>query len=252
MAYSEFAYWYDALNAEADYDRLSEWITQTLQKHAVFDGIVADLGCGTGEISLRLHNAGYDMIAVDISYDMLSVFREKMLENNYNEILLLQQDLAELDLYGTIRAAISTFDTFNHMPKDKLEQAFQKISLFMEPGGLFLFDTNTSYKHQSILANNCFVLEGEEDGVWCEWQNKFDTTTRQTQITITAYENEEVCFRESFVEYAYPFEFWEEILIKAGFVIINVIDGESFTPINDTSQRYLFTAQKIDLQEKHI
>ena len=77
MAYEAFAGVYDAFNEDADYDSLFRYVCGVLRAHGVEDGIVADLGCGTGELTLRLAAAGYDMIGVDLSPEMLSVLREK-------------------------------------------------------------------------------------------------------------------------------------------------------------------------------
>ena len=92
------------------------------------------------------------MIGIDRSEEMLSVLREKADELGLTgKLLLLQQDLLELDLYGTIRAAVSTFDTFSHIgPQDRFEQAIRNAAYFMEKGGVFVFDLNTPYKHQHL------------------------------------------------------------------------------------------------------
>ena len=117
MAYNEFAYFYDEFNGEADYDALYSQIHAKLEAHGIHDGIVADLGCGTGELTLMLTQAGYDMIGIDQSEEMLCVIRDKAEQLGLSgRLLLLRQDLLKLDLYGTIRAAVSTFDTFNHIP----------------------------------------------------------------------------------------------------------------------------------------
>ena len=76
MAYNEFAYFYDEFNGEADYDALYEHIQKELAAHGIADGIVADLGCGTGELTLMLTQAGYDMIGIDQSEEMLCVVRD--------------------------------------------------------------------------------------------------------------------------------------------------------------------------------
>ena len=115
MAYGIFADFYDFFNEDADYDLLSEQVLAALREHGVSDGIVIDLGCGTGELTLRLAQAGYDMIGVDASEEMLSVLQEKEFELGMSGVLLLHQELQTLDLYGTVRAAVSTFDTFNHI-----------------------------------------------------------------------------------------------------------------------------------------
>lgn len=246
MAYTQFAYWYDRMNGTADYDRLTDAILQALRKNGVSQGIVADLGCGTGEMSLRLAAEGYDMIAVDNSADMLAVFREKMWERENTEILLLQQDLAELDLYGTIHAAVSTFDTLNHLPKEQLQTALQKVSLFTEPGGVLIFDANTPYKHAQILGDNTFPLE-DEWGNRCLWQNHYRREDDSVHISLDAYGGENTpLWQEDFYEYAYPATEWERLLDAAGFTLLDIADGETFGPVGETSQRYLITAKKRD------
>ena len=133
MAYNEFAYFYDEFNGEADYDALYEQIRQELNAHNIRDGILADLGCGTGELTLMLTQAGYDMIGIDQSEEMLCVVRDKAEQLGLSgKLLLLQQDLLKLDLYGTIRGAVSTFDTFNHIPD--LDTAIANAAFFMEGG----------------------------------------------------------------------------------------------------------------------
>ena len=107
MAYNEFAYFYDEFNSAADYDALFRYIHQKLTDHGVQDGILADLGCGTGDLTLMLTQAGYDVIGIDRSEEMLSVLREKADELGLTgQLLLLRQDLLELDLYGTCSSLI--------------------------------------------------------------------------------------------------------------------------------------------------
>lgn len=160
MAYNEFAYFYDEFNGEADYDALYGYVTDELKAHGVADGILADLGCGTGDLTLMLTQAGYDVIGIDRSEEMLSVLREKADELGLTgRLLLLKQDLLDLDLYGTIRAAVSTFDTYSHIgPLDNFEKAIRKAAYFMEKGGVFIFDLNTPYKHQKSWPGRLLTL----------------------------------------------------------------------------------------------
>ena len=212
MAYNEFAYFYDEFNGEADYDALYEQIRQELNAHDIRDGILADLGCGTGELTLMLTQAGYDMIGIDQSEEMLCVVRDKAEQLGLSgKLLLLQQDLLKLDLYGTIRGAVSTFDTFNHIPD--LDTAIANAAFFMEEGGVFLFDMNT-----------------------------VDIDYRETGEH----------FHEQFYEYTYDLDTIRAALEKHGFVLEKVCDGESFGPLTDESERYFFCAVKqyTQLEEK--
>lgn len=245
MAYNSFAYWYDRLNVDVDYDRLSREVQQRLGAHGVSQGIVADLGCGTGELTLRLARAGYDMIAVDGSPDMLSVLREKAEDEDGGDLLLLCQNLESLDLFGTIRAAVSTFDTFNHLPPADLQEAIRRTALFTEAQGMLIFDVNTPYKHKYVLGDKLFEasLEGSPD-IYFEWENSYDPEESSTLITVTMWQADELMFTESFKEYSYSLEQLESMLKKAGYHISEVVDGEKYTFQTDSSQRLLITAIK--------
>lgn len=245
MAYNEFAYFYDELNGEADYDALYTYIKGQLDAHGVADGILADLGCGTGDLTLMLTQAGYDMIGVDQSEEMLAVLREKADELGIaDRLLLLRQDILELDLFGTIRGAVSTFDTYNHIgPRARFEQAVARAAFFMEKGGVFLFDLNTPYKHRQVLANNEFVLEGP-DAV-CRWKNACAPAGDRVDISIEIrYLDTGEVFREQFSEYTYELDYVKQVLRENGFALAALCDGETFGPLRPDSQRYIFTAVK--------
>lgn len=243
--YHDFAYFYDGFNTEADYDALHAFVRRAFTDHGITGGIVTDLGCGTGELTLRLAQDGYDMIAVDSSEDMLAILNDKRCESEINGVLLLQQDLTQLDLYGTIVGAVSTFDTFNHIgPFPKLEQAIGRVGLFMEKGGIFIFDVNTPYKHQTVLGNHTFTLEDED--ALCTWKNTYEPEQARTRMDIRIdYEEEPEPFCESFYEYSYPLDQLSECCEKSGFRILQILDGETFEPLTETSQRAIFIGEKI-------
>lgn len=251
MAYNEFAYFYDELNGEADYDRLFQQVLDQLRAHGIEDGIVVDLGCGTGELTLMLAQAGYDMIGVDRSPEMLAVFRDKAQQLELEDkILLLNQDLLELDLYGTIRAAVSTFDTYNHIgPYPQFDAAIGKAAFFMEKGGVFLFDLNTPYKNQEVLGEHRFSIEGP-DAV-CHWSNHYNSQEGRVDLTLRiqdAETGEE--FIEEIQEYTYTLDQVKESLERHGFTLDQVMDGETFGPLTATSQRMLLVAVKQYTQEQ--
>lgn len=243
MAYEAFAAWYDALNTAADYDRLAGKITAVLRGNGIDSGIVADLGCGTGELTLRLADAGYDMIGVDASPDMLNELREKMREQGRSDILLLCQNLTQLDLYGTAKTMVSTFDTFNHLAPVQLAAAIEKAALFLEPEGLLIFDVNTGYKHQQVLGNNQFVIEGE--GERCVWTNSYDPGTQAVTINVKGIYGDETVFEERFVEYSHSNEFLLNILGKNRLELLEITDGERFGAPTKETQRLLYVAKRL-------
>lgn len=244
MAYNEFAYFYDEFNGEADYDALFEYINKALRLHGLEGGIVVDLGCGTGDLTLMLVQAGYDMIGIDQSEEMLAVLRDKADQLEVQErLLLLRQNILNLDLYGTVNAAISTFDTYNHIPPEQFEAAVAKAGFFMEKGGVFVFDLNTPYKHRQVLANNQFSVETPDAA--CFWASHYDESAGRVDLDVhIRYEETDEEFDERFSEYTYPLDQVEATLRACGFELEDVRDGEDFGPLRDDSHRMILTAVK--------
>ena len=245
QGYQDISYYYDMLNGEADYESLGKFIHSQLIKHGIHTGIIADLGCGTGELSLYFAKIGYDMISVDISENMLSVLQQKISEEMFpSDILLLQQRLENLDLYGTINAAYSTFDTLNHIyPATLFEKTISRVSTFLEVGGIFIFDVNSLYKQKHVLGNQIFSIT-DEDFLFT-WKNTWYEQKKATNISISIDDKENnATFTETFWEYVYLPEYIENVLQNNQLGILSCIDGETFGPVHQTTQRYLYVAQR--------
>ncbi|MBQ7817072.1 MAG: class I SAM-dependent methyltransferase [Oscillospiraceae bacterium] len=209
------------------------------------DGKIAcDLGCGTGELAIRLYEKGWDVIAVDCSEEMLDVFMDKREELGYYNILILNQDITKLDMYGTVDLFTCTFDTVNHLNgAASVQQLFDKVSLFMHPDGVFIFDMNTEYKHRNVLGNNKFTFDEEEAD--CYWQNTLDEQNSRTKVSIRINDKQSgEEYAEEFYECFYSLESIEDMLKKAGLKVCEIIDGENFGEVCETSQRYLFKVKK--------
>ena len=250
MAYNEFAYFYDEFNGEADYDALFAYVLRKLKENGIQNGIVADFGCGTGDLTLMLSQAGYDVIAVDQSEEMLAVLRDKADQLGIADgLLLLRQNLLELDLFGTLRAAVSTFDSYSHIgPWQNFEKAIRRAAFFMEKGGVFLFDLNTPYKNRQVLGENLFTFEGPDAS--CRWQNHYLAEEQAVEISIDIHYNDtDEDFHEQFKEYSYEMQQVTQALEKYGFAVQSVEDGESFGALQPDSQRFIFTCIKQYTQE---
>ena len=244
MSYKEFSYFYDYFNYNADYDALFNKIVSLAKEGGVTNGIVCDLGCGTGELAFRFNDAGFDVIAVDNSDEMLDVLFDKRDEIEAYNVQILKQDITKLDMFGTVDLFTCTFDTVNHLEgADSVQKLFDKVSLFMEPDGVFIFDMNTEYKHVNVLKNEKFdFIDDEAD---CFWQNTLYADENRTKISIKIndkHANQQ--YSEEFFEYYYPLQQVMDMLKNAGLSVKKLIDGESFGDIKDYTQRYLFMVKK--------
>lgn len=247
MSYGIFSEFYDALTANVSYDTVAQVLSSLLTRYGKGRGLLLDLACGTGSVSVRLAEKGYEVIGVDLSPEMLSEAQNKAYSAGQN-ILFLCQDMTKLDLYGTVDAAVCTLDGLCHLPdEESVSAALGKVSLFMNPGGVFLFDVNSVYKHRAVLGNNTFVYDTDE--VYCVWQNTLLSDGVTVQMDLDFFEpvsdaGDYVRQSERFTERAYPRETLEAMLKKAGFTVLDVFDGYSEKPAHDTSERLLFAVRK--------
>lgn len=243
--YSEFANVYDALMRDADYTARSKYLLSLFEKFDRKPTLLLDLACGTGGFSNEFSKEGVQVIGVDVSAEMLSIARENSMEQG-QDVLYLCQNATELDLYGTVDGAICCLDSLNHITDyDDFKAAIGKVSLFLEPERLFVFDVNTIYKHEIVLGNNTIVKE--TDDVYCVWQNEYNEGTHTTDINLDFFVCEDgVYYRsdEHFCERAYTDAEIAAACGEAGLEIIAVFDEMTENPTTDKTERAVYITRK--------
>lgn len=246
-AYTVFAELYDTFMEEIPYEQWCRYIVARLKEHGVKEGIVLDLCCGTGTLTAMLAQAGYDMIGVDYSEDMLEHAIEKR-EKCGKDILFLCQDMREFELYGTVKAVVCACDSLNYITEEEdLMQVFRLVNNYLDPGGLFLFDMNTVYKFQELMGDNVFA-ENSEKGSYI-WENHYEEEQQINEYAITFYLREEhdkyQRFEEFHYERAYSLEKIKELLGKAGLEFIAVYDNYTLDEPRPDSERLCFIAREV-------
>lgn len=184
-AYTSFAYVYDTFMDNVPYGEWARHIREKLCEHGVTDGIVLDLGCGTGTMTERLAGYGYGMIGVDNSEEMLELAMEKKTESGY-DILYLLQDMRGFELYGTVRAVVSVCDSVNYITEpDELEEVFRLVNNYLDPKGIFLFDFNTVHKYRDVIGDSTIA---EDRGV-CSfiWDNRYYEKEQINEYDLTLF-----------------------------------------------------------------
>lgn len=167
--YGPLAARYDAFTLDVPYEKLTAWYETALASGERAVHTVLDLCCGTGTLSLALAERGYELISVDASAEMLSVFQQKLFELPEGAVapMLLCQRAEELDLYDTVDGAVCCLDSFNYLSPDILPEVARRLHLFLSPGGALCFDFLAPERLRS-LDGECFVDERED--ALCLWR----------------------------------------------------------------------------------
>lgn len=246
MSYNFFADYYDGLTDNVDYKKWAQYYLKLFERYGHQTGITLDLACGTGSLTLELAEMGVDIYGIDASAEMLSIAQEKMLDKELS-LLFLRQKMQSIDLYGTINTCICSLDSINHLTNaDDVQKTFDRVSLFMEKNGVFVFDVNTLYKHQQVLGNNTFVYDN--DDVYCVWQNFLSDDRREVEIVLDFFEkidNKYYRCSEGFKERAYTSEELTQMLEKAGFKLLDRFAELTFDKPVENTERVFYVAQKI-------
>lgn len=245
--YDEFAKIYDRLmKCDIDYEKWADYIENIFLKYDKSPKLIADLACGTGNITIPMSKRGYEMIGVDVSSSMLEIAREKALEQQL-DILFLNQDISKLDLFGTCDAFLCMIDGLNYIISPmKLLSLFKKIkTCFIEPDGIFIFDISSKYKLSHILGNNTFI-HNEED-IFYSWENRYIKRHDLSSMYLNFFKKEKNGlynrFEEMHIQKAYDKKEMIFALKKSGFNHVDVYDEMSFDKPCDTSQRLVFVAR---------
>lgn len=251
-AYTGFAEVYDLFMDDVPYEEWFRYLKGLLEEYGVRDGLVLDLGCGTGNMTELLAGNGYDMIGIDLSEEMLEIATKKK-EASALDILYLQQDMREFELYGTVKAVISVCDSMNYILEwEDLCQVFSLVNNYLDPGGIFIFDLNTEYKYAQMGEET--IAENREDGSFI-WDNFYDSQEKINEYDLTLFvkEGEEGLYRkyeETHYQRAYSLEEIRRAIEKAGMEYVTAYDAFSREEPNPFSERIYVIARECGKEKR--
>ncbi|MBR5444782.1 MAG: class I SAM-dependent methyltransferase [Clostridia bacterium] len=247
--YSALAPVYDRLNRDVDYTAWAAFCKENFHRFGQLPeepSLLLDLGCGTGSMTIALAEAGFDMTALDISEDMLSEAETRAREAGRN-ILFLQGDMTDFELYGTVDGITCCLDGINHLThREDLRACFFMAERYLNPGGLFLFDVNTPYKVRTQYADNDYLLE--EDGAVCCWSNRLNKKGDICDFILTVFEEQEngLYKRTDGVtrERCWSLRTLQNAVKEAGLECVCVTDSFDFTEPAEDALRWYITCRK--------
>ncbi len=235
MSFSTVAEIYDRINGNA-YESYADMLSAEFANADIEVKEVLDLGCGTGGICALLADKGYDMVALDVSPEMLNFARER----NYGKnTLLLCQDMREFELYGTVQAVYSSFDSLNYIQSLKdLQRVFALVRNYLEAGGIFVFDINTEYRYKEIFDGKSYVYEFDDS--LTVWRSEYSDRTKKCIFDIDMFIELEDgnYFRSSESQTQRLFTDAEILKAAKGFSLVSKTGGKGFDGCTESEKTY--------------
>lgn len=254
--YGSFASVYDTFMDNVPYKEWCEYVTELLGEYEIEEGLILELGCGTGSLTELFSKKGYDMIGVDSSEDMLEIAMDKKAVSQSN-ILYVCQDMRSFELFGTVRAVVCLCDSMNYiLEEDELVDVFALVNNYLDPGGLFIFDLNTPYKYRELMGNST-IAENRDNGSFI-WENYFDEQEQINEYDLTLFIPETFQgktgiyrkYEETHFQKAYELETIQTLLKRAGLEYITAYDALSHNHPKAESERIHVIAREAGKNSK--
>jgi ubiquinone/menaquinone biosynthesis C-methylase UbiE len=247
MTYGRFAYLYDELMKDVPYDLWVEKVIQTLKTNHQSSYNLLDVGCGTGQLSIRFAEAGFHVTGIDLSEDMLSVAHAKTTERGLS-IPYFQQNMMEMEGLGQFDVITIFCDSLNYLEnEDQVLQTFQRVYDHLQPDGVLLFDVHSLYKMSEVFQNHTFALNDEEISyIWFCYEGKSPNSVEHDlsffvldPVTGKYDRIDEVHFQRTF-----PISQYEQWLNDVGFEVVEISADFQKDQPEHQSERIFFTAKK--------
>ena len=250
-AYTNFASVYDTFMSDIPYEEWKDYLKSLLDEYGVTSGTIAELGCGTGTMTQMLSEAGYDMIGLDCSEDMLAIANEKKIQSG-QDILYLLQDMRELELYSTVDAMVSVCDSMNYITEpDELKEVFVLVKKYLEDDGVFIFDFKTDFFYREILGDQV-IAESQEECSYI-WDNYYYEDEKINEYELSLFiKDEELSgtddvfrrFQETHFQRGYTLEEMKELISEAGLELRACYDVCTRQEPDEESERIYIIAGK--------
>lgn len=231
-----FAEIYDSMMEYVDYDEWSRLIDKKISPF-IKDKNILEIGCGTGEIAVRMQKKGYKVEAIDNSIEMLKLAKEK-----YKNIEFIKKDMRNLEYEEKFDAVISVFDTLNYLNSyDDLIFSLEGIKKSLKSKGVFLFDIITKKMLENMFPDGIFA--DDRDNMTILWKHREIDNLEEISTSFFIKEEENNYYRvdEVFMKKMFSMKKLDEIIEKTGFKLLKKELNEEIA-----GPRVIYLIQRVD------
>lgn len=245
-AFTAVAPYYDELMASVPYRSWVDYVESILRRVGHRPRDVLDLCCGTGRVGAEMLRRGYEAIGVDLAEGMAAecARRDPPLPAAVMDATRLGLRADSLDL------VVALYDSLNYViDPEGLQRCFEGVSHALRPGGLFIFDLNTTRALRAGLftQNNVNSTEPLE----YRWTSHWDEERKLCRVDMRFRwrgPGERVQFSETHYERAYEEQEVREMLAAAGLETRHIYDAYTFRSPGSFSNRVYYVARALKVE----
>jgi SAM-dependent methyltransferase len=246
--YQGFAYVYDQFMDNIPYEEWCQYLLTLFKQYSVTSGALAELGCGTGTMSQLMAKAGFTVLGVDISQDMLTIAAEKTAGTP--NLTFLLQNMCQLDLGQRVDGIYCVCDSLNYLLyAEEVLATFKGVKSHLVPGGTFIFDLKTEFFYRNILGDQTFC--DHQENCSYTWENSFfeEDGINQYDLTIFVKTPDSQLFQrfnETHHQKAYSLTEIIDLLSDSGLEYVAAYDAFTQNPPDSESERVYIIARNGD------
>lgn len=246
MSYSHLSFWYDAFMSHVDYTKWTTYFERTCNMYGVQANRVLDLGCGTGEWLLEMHERGLTAVGVDLSEQMLAVAQAKLQEAGYQP-LLYQGDMSDLPPVGSFDVVTIFCDSLNYLQdEESVTRTLASCFNLLNKGGLLLFDVHSPIRMEAFPGEVHAQADEEVSYIWHSFVGEAPlSVVHELTFFVRQQDGRYERLEEAHFERTYTVETYKKMLKQAGFTDLNVTADFTNEPPTSKSERLFFSCRKV-------
>ncbi len=240
--YKELSQFYDTLMYDCDYEKWSQYFYSQIKENREGKISGLELGCGSGEMTVRLKKLGLDIHGLDISPEMLEKAYGKALANRL-QIMFLEGSCVDFDFKKNLDFVIAPIDCFSYVSQEDIKKTFENVAAHLKAGGVFMFDIRSQHELENTHANNLF-FEDADDICWF-WENQL--CENKVEMNITIFEKVDKLYKKHTEKQTFFIHKTNDLtamLQNAGFENITLFSAPDKSEFEEKSQKLLVKCLK--------
>lgn len=229
---------YNGLMEDVNYYNWADYLKDVIAQFTSSKGPVLELASGTCNLAVVLRKFYSEVVATDISLNMLKISED-------TELKKVCCDMICLPIKSKFPVIISAFDSINYLLTErKILQLFNEVKNILTNDGVFTFDA--SLVNNSLDHVKDSLKKGKIDGILFNRRSKFNKQTRIHKNIFEIYDESNKRHKEIHKQKIYDFETYFDLVYKSGLKVVECYETFTFKQGNTESPRVQFVIKKVN------